>query len=79
MREVRLLQLVSHPNVVRLLEAYQSSSGRLYLVFEHVEHTLLQQLRANKSGMPAAMVQDIAYQLLQALSYLHELKVRLKP
>lgn len=32
MREVRLLQLISHPNVVELLEAFQSQSGRLYLV-----------------------------------------------
>lgn len=33
-REVQLLQACNHPHVVKLLEAYQSQSGRLYLVFE---------------------------------------------
>ncbi len=42
MREVRVLQLAKHVNIVNLLEAYKSQSGRLYLVFEYVERTLLQ-------------------------------------
>lgn len=33
MREVRVLQLAKHVNIVNLLEAYRSQSGRLYLVF----------------------------------------------
>jgi hypothetical protein len=33
MREVRVLQLAKHVNIVNLLEAYKSQSGRLYLVF----------------------------------------------
>lgn len=33
MREVRVLQLAKHVNIVNLMEAYKSQSGRLYLVF----------------------------------------------
>jgi serine/threonine protein kinase len=52
MREVRLLQQVNHVNVVRMLEAYQSASGRLYLVFEYVDHTVLQMLKACPTQSP---------------------------
>ncbi|KXZ56659.1 hypothetical protein GPECTOR_1g594 [Gonium pectorale] len=75
MREVRVLQLAKHVNIVNLLEAYKSQSGRLYLVFEYVERTLLQELKANRSGMPPAAVKSITWQLLQALSYLHRKQI----
>lgn len=73
MREVRLLQLVRHVNIIRLYEAYRSQSGRLYLVFEYVERTLLQELKSQRqgTGLPLPMVKLVVYQLLCALSYLH--------
>ncbi|GIL72881.1 hypothetical protein Vretifemale_3169 [Volvox reticuliferus] len=75
MREVRVLQLAKHVNIVNLLEAYKSQSGRLYLVFEYVERTLLQELKANRSGMPPGTVKSITWQLLQALGYLHRKQI----
>lgn len=76
LREVRLLQLARHRNVVNLLEAYRSQSGRLYLVFEYVERSLLQDLKACKQGLHVNLVKSITWQLLQSLSYLHRKKVR---
>ncbi|KAG2442854.1 hypothetical protein HXX76_002933 [Chlamydomonas incerta] len=75
MREVRVLQLAKHVNIVNLLEAYKSQSGRLYLVFEYVERTLLQELKANRGGMPPAAVKSLTWQLLQSLSYLHRKQI----
>lgn len=75
LREVKLLQLVNHKNVVKLLEAYQSQSGRLYLVFEYVENTVLQLIRLNRQGMPPAQVKSVLWQVLQAVAYLHKKKV----
>ncbi len=33
-REVKVLKEVRHPNVVQLLEAFRSNSGRVYMVGE---------------------------------------------
>ncbi|KXZ45426.1 hypothetical protein GPECTOR_55g332 [Gonium pectorale] len=42
-REVKILRMLPpHVNIVRLLEAFRSKSGRVYLVFEHVERSLYQ-------------------------------------
>ncbi len=77
MREVRLLQQISHINVVRMIEAYQSASGRLYLVFEYVESTVLALLKASpQPGLPVKQVQSIMWQLARALAHLHKKKVR---
>ncbi len=40
-REVQVLEGLVHDNVVRLLDAF-SHAGRLYLVFELAEQTVLQ-------------------------------------
>lgn len=68
-----MLQLVRHVNIIRLYEAYRSQSGRLYLVFEYVEQTLLQELKSQRqgTGLPLLTVKLVVYQLLCALSYLH--------
>ncbi|MEW5310076.1 MAG: hypothetical protein WDW38_001907 [Sanguina aurantia] len=77
LREVRLLQLVRHVNIIRLYEAYCSQSGRLYLVFEYVEQTLLQELKSQRqgAGLPLPTVKLLVYQLLCALSYLHRQQI----
>ncbi len=106
LREVQVLQLLQHKNVVMLLEvgkvaacvqfvsvtfvtcssltcsfaftqAYQSTSGRLYLVFEYVDHTLLTLLKACSpgKGLPDLHIKALIWQLLQALSYMHSKKV----
>ncbi|KAG1674487.1 hypothetical protein FOA52_003092 [Chlamydomonas sp. UWO 241] len=73
-REVKLLQMMNHVNVVRLIEAYQSTRGRLYLVFEYVEHTMLGVLKLafnHGQHLPSAQVKSMTYQLLQSLKYMH--------
>mmetsp|Transcript_11443 Transcript_11443/g.24585 ORF Transcript_11443/g.24585 Transcript_11443/m.24585 type:complete len:751 (+) Transcript_11443:160-2412(+) len=71
LREAQILQVARHPNIVRILDAYQSSSGRVYLIFEHVDKTISRELLFRPKGLPAAQVKVVMWQLLQAVSFLH--------
>ncbi len=71
LREARFLAECSHCNIVALHEAFQSSSGRVYMVLEWAQHVLSQQLKSRKAGLPLVAVRSIIFQLLQALHYLH--------
>ena len=75
LREIRMLKASVHPNVVHLHKAFRSKSGRIYMVMEHVQHTLTEQLRRNPSGISSQSVKLITWQLLQATAYLHSNKV----
>ena len=43
MREVKILKMLKHPNVVELKEAFRKK-GIVYLVFEYVQNNLLEVL-----------------------------------
>ena len=75
LREIRLLKASVHPNVVHLYEAFRSKSGRVYMVMEHVQHTLTEQLRKSPFGFSPRSVKLITWQLLQATAFLHSNKV----
>mmetsp|Transcript_3059 Transcript_3059/g.7658 ORF Transcript_3059/g.7658 Transcript_3059/m.7658 type:complete len:835 (-) Transcript_3059:1890-4394(-) len=75
LREIRLLKASQHKNVVQLLEAFRSKSGRVYIVMEHVERTLTQDLRKFNRGFPPLLVKMITWQLLQAVSFLHKNRI----
>jgi cyclin-dependent kinase-like len=49
-REVKLLRLLRHPNIVQLKEVFRKQ-GKLYLIFEYVERNLLEVLEENPSGL----------------------------
>merc|ERR1711884_320605 len=51
MREVRMLKLLKHPNLVNLLDVFRRKR-RLHLVFEFIERTVLDDLEANPCGLP---------------------------
>ena len=40
-REIKMLRLLSHPNIVQLKEAFKKK-GRINLVFEYLENNLLE-------------------------------------
>ena len=75
LREIRLIKACAHPNVVHLHEAFRSKSGRVYMVMEHVDHTLTEELRRHPSGFSPASVKVITWQLLVATAFLHSNKV----
>lgn len=76
LREVALLRSAEHPNVVVLKEALRSAStGAVFLVFEHVEHTLSKDLLLNPRGLPPLQARLVMWQLLEALRFLHAKQV----
>lgn len=73
-RELQMLKLVSenpHPHVVRLLDYFSTQTGKLCLVFEHVDQTLLQVLEQHPRGMRENDAKRIIWQLLGGLKELH--------
>jgi len=70
LREVKILRMLKHDNIVTLREAFRRK-GRLYLVFEYVDRTLLEVTEANPSGVDPALVMKYVYQLVKAIDWCH--------
>ncbi|KAG2433034.1 hypothetical protein HXX76_008761 [Chlamydomonas incerta] len=73
LREAQICQaLPPHINVTRLTDAFRGTSGRVYLVFELMERSLLQEMPDCPRGiLPADMAKVVAWQLLRALEHCH--------
>lgn len=70
MREIRMLKLMRHHNVVSLLEFFQRK-GRLHLIFEYVDNTVLDYIERSPQGLDPSTVKKFMFQLLEALKYCH--------
>mmetsp|Transcript_16592 Transcript_16592/g.41980 ORF Transcript_16592/g.41980 Transcript_16592/m.41980 type:complete len:604 (-) Transcript_16592:71-1882(-) len=71
LREVKILRMLKHENIVELREAFRRK-GKLYLVFEYVEKNLLEILELHSSGLPPELVRKYIYQLCRAIAWCHE-------
>jgi len=65
LREVRILKLVDHPNIVKLKESFRRKE-KLHLVFEYLEKTVLEVLEKSPKGLPPELIRNYLYQLLKA-------------
>mmetsp|Transcript_41939 Transcript_41939/g.98376 ORF Transcript_41939/g.98376 Transcript_41939/m.98376 type:complete len:738 (-) Transcript_41939:30-2243(-) len=70
LREVKILRILKHENIVQLKEAFRRK-GKLYLVFEFVEKSMLDILEANPSGVDTETVRVLTCQLARAIEYCH--------
>lgn len=73
-RELHMLKLFSenpHPHVVRLLDFFYTQGGKLCLVFEYIDRTLLQVLDGRPTGIRENDTKRIIWQLLDGLKELH--------
>ena len=70
LREIRVLKLFKHENIVRLLQVFREED-KLYLVFEYVERTVLEELESSPDGIPLEKLKSITYQMVKALDFLH--------
>lgn len=71
LREVKILRMLKHENIVDLREAFRRK-GKLYLVFEYVEKNLLEVLEERPNGLPPDLVRKYIFQLCKAISWCHD-------
>ena len=63
--------MLRHDNLVNLLEVFRRKK-RLYLVFEYVDHTLLDDLEANELyGLSVGTVRQYLWQIISAVDFCH--------
>ncbi|KAA8541337.1 hypothetical protein F0562_025300 [Nyssa sinensis] len=78
LREIKLLRLLRHPDIVEIKHIMLPPSGRefrdIYVVFELMESDLHQVIKAN-DDLTADHYQFFLYQLLRGLKYIHTANV----
>ncbi|RHX98865.1 hypothetical protein DYB25_005701, partial [Aphanomyces astaci] len=68
MREIRILK---HENIVSLIEVFRRK-GKLYLVFEYVEKTILEEIEKNPEGLDPTVIRSLMWQLVRAIQFCHQ-------
>jgi len=71
-RESKILRDLAHPNVVLLLDAARTASGRPFLVLEHIDGPSLQKLLGKKRTLTLESALAIAIGICSALSHAHD-------
>ncbi|NXL75540.1 CDKL2 protein, partial [Leptocoma aspasia] len=70
LREIKLLKQLRHDNLVNLLDVCKRKK-RWYLVFEFVDHTVLDDLEASPSGLDLDRVRKYLFQIMRAIAFCH--------
>lgn len=70
LREVKILRIMRHENIVQLKEAFRRK-GKLYLVFEFIEKSMLDVLESHPNGLDTESVRVLTLQLTRAIEYCH--------
>ncbi|KAJ7417575.1 Cyclin-dependent kinase-like 2 [Willisornis vidua] len=69
-REIKLLKQLRHENLVNLLEVCKRKK-RWYLVFEFVDHTVLDDLEASPKGLDYERVRKYLFQIMRGVAFCH--------
>ncbi|KAK2565947.1 Cyclin-dependent kinase 9, partial [Acropora cervicornis] len=82
LREIKILQLLKHENVVNLMEIcrtkaspYNRNKGSIYLVFEFCEHDLAGLLSNHQIKFQVSEMKKLIQMLLNALYFIHSNKI----
>ena len=67
---VVFFQQLRHDNLVNLLEVFRRKK-RLYLVFEFVDHTVLDELEKCPNGLDENTTRKILWQVLKGIEFCH--------
>jgi serine/threonine protein kinase len=65
-----LFQQLRHENLVNLIEVFRRKK-RLFLVFEFVDHTVLDDLERYPNGLDELTAKKIMWQVLRAVEFCH--------
>jgi BR serine/threonine kinase len=69
-REIALMKVVSHPNILRLIDVFESP-GHLYMVLEYAEKGELFDFLVARRFLPENVALDFFRQITLGLEYLH--------
>ena len=72
-----IFQQLRHENLVNLIEVFRRKK-RLFLVFEFVDHTVLDDLERYPNGLDEVRVKKIMWQVVRALEFCHNHNVSAK-
>ncbi|NWW55860.1 CDKL2 protein, partial [Ifrita kowaldi] len=70
LREIKLLKQLRHENLVNLLDVCKKKK-RWYLVFEFVDHTVLDDLEASPNGLDYNRVRKYLFQIMRGIAFCH--------
>ncbi|PKA47417.1 Cyclin-dependent kinase F-3 [Apostasia shenzhenica] len=70
LREVRLLQKLNHPNIVKLKEIVRENH-ELFLIFEHMECNLYHIMKDRQRHFSEQEIRTLMSQVLHGLAYMH--------
>ncbi|XP_034256873.1 putative glycogen synthase kinase-3 homolog [Thrips palmi] len=70
LREIRMLKKLRHENLVSLLEVFRRKR-RFYLVFELMDHTVLDELEERPGGLGNHTTRQHIFQVLRAVEFCH--------
>ena len=73
-REVSLLKILDHPNVVKLHDVF-CSQKKLYLIFEFVDSDLKKYMKQRGQPLTPELVKSFARQLILGVDYCHATRV----
>ncbi|XP_036701833.1 cyclin-dependent kinase-like 3 isoform X2 [Balaenoptera musculus] len=69
-REIKLLKQFHHENLVNLIEVFRQKK-KIHLVFEFIDHTVLDELQHYCHGLESKRLRKYLFQILRAIAYLH--------
>lgn len=69
--EMKIMQNIEHPNIVRYIEHFDFDDRLFIIVMEYVQSGDLGSLVSKKGCLAEATVREMAIQLIDALGYLH--------
>lgn len=70
LREVKSLQRLSHPNIIKLREVIRERD-HLYFIFEYMEYNMYQVMKDKDKPFPESKIRNWCHQVLLALAYMH--------
>ncbi|XP_038628452.1 cyclin-dependent kinase-like 3 isoform X2 [Tachyglossus aculeatus] len=70
MREIKFLKQFRHENLVNLIEVFRQKK-KIHLVFEFIDHTVLDELQHYCHGLESKRLRKYLFQILRALEFLH--------
>uniref|UniRef100_A0A1B6LNZ8 cyclin-dependent kinase n=1 Tax=Graphocephala atropunctata TaxID=36148 RepID=A0A1B6LNZ8_9HEMI len=70
LREIRMLRKLRHDNLVNMIEVFRHKR-KFHLVFEHMSHTVLDELQENPKGLGGELARQYVFQIVRGIEFCH--------